>query len=198
MLLIFRLNKLTGTSATYTLAKEIRFNKMTFKGVTWEHNDNLAADQGYSAAPAINSELPVYLSMDCFGDNDIVFHQGENTTINNAFGELGVGNMIPLGGVMENRDFNYRKFDLKLIDRQEIWPVGKTITITLYQIQNAGHPEPLTNSQAFGAIDSDMGGEYDHGVNIYFEVDCDRSQNFTQNYTIADAVGSGGGAEEDP
>ena len=192
MLLIFRLNKLTGTSTTYTLAKEIRFNKMTFKGVTWEHNDNLAPDLGFESAPAVNSVLPVYLSMDCFGDNEIVFHQGENTTITN-----GIGNMIPLGGIKEHRDYNYRKFDLKLIDRQEIWPVGKEITITLYQIQNAGVPEPLSNAQAFGAVNSDMAGvseegedpiPYDHGVNLYFEVDCDRSQNFTQEYTIADST----------
>tara|TARA_B110000208_G_scaffold28563_1_gene37313 strand:+ start:2385 stop:2981 length:597 start_codon:yes stop_codon:yes gene_type:complete len=196
MLLIFRLNKLTSSSTTYTLAKEIRFNKMTFRGFTWEHCDNLAGDTN-GFAPSANSELPVYLSMDCFGDNDIVFHQGENTTITNAFGEIGIGNWIPLGGVKEHNRNDMRKFDLKLIDRPVIWEVGKQITIALYQIQSNGFPDLLTDSQAFGGVNSDNGGEaveegvdpvtYDHGVNLYFEVDCDRSQDFTQVYTIPDA-----------
>jgi len=194
MLLIIRLTKDTTSSVKYTIPKEIRFNKLTFKGYSWERCDNLAANEGL--APATNSELPVYMSCDFLGDNEVLFLQGKNQTIRAAESStIELDNAIPLGGIREGQvdEGNYCEFNLPLIDRSQVWEVGKEISITLFQIHKLV-PNQLTNVQCFGAITDDGGmpapgqSPIDHGVNLYFSFDVDSIQNVKQSYTVADGV----------
>jgi len=196
MLLIIRLTKSTTSAIKYTLPKEIKFSKLTFKGYSFERVDNLAADS-LGLAPATNSELPVYMSCDFINDNDVLFFQGKNNTIRTAGGGINIDNMIPLGGVREGQtdEGNYSVMDLKLIDRQQTWEVGKEISITLFQIQK-NVATPLTNNQAFGSINDDGSSDpaipgsgpspYDHGCNLYFEFQNNEGHDFTQSYNVAD------------
>ena len=198
MLLIIRLTKDTTSSVKYTIPKEIRFNKLTFKGYSWERCDNLAANEGL--APATNSELPVYMSCDFLGDNEVLFLQGKNQTIRSAESStIELDNAIPLGGIREGQvdEGNYCEFNLPLIDRSQVWEVGKEISITLFQIHKLV-PNQLTNNQAFGAITDDSVSDpaipgsgpspIDHGINLYFSFDLDSVQNVLQSYNVADGV----------
>ena len=199
MLLIFRLNKDNGTQASFILPKTLDFSRMTFKGFTWERCDNLAGDIN-GVAPATNSDLPVFLHCDFLDDNEVCFLQGRNTTIiaNMAGLDVGVGNMIPLGGIKEAREAPFRQMDLKVIDRASSYEASKVLLVGLYQIQ-LGVAELLTPAQAFGAVENDVAldalaepptapSPYDHGVNLYFELDCDETHDFTQSYTALDST----------
>jgi len=203
MLLIVRLNKDTTASATITLPKEIRFHKLVLKGFSFERVDNLAAD-AVGHAPATNTELPVYLHLDCLDDNEILFFQGKNNTIRtSAVGEVGLGNFIPLGGVREAQDDEgtYHAMNMTLVERPQVYDVGKQIKVSLFQIQKSV-PSVLTNAQAFGAINNDESSDpaipgsgpspYDHGCNLYLEFTTDQSQDTTQSYNVADSVPTDG------
>ena len=199
MLLIVRLNKDTTASCSVTLPKEIRFHKLVLKGYSFERVDNLAGDAAGGHAPATNSELPVYLHLDCLGDNDILFFQGKNATIRDPTLDVGLGNFIPLGGVREAQsdEGNYHALNMTLVDRPQVYDVGKVIKVSLYQIQKSV-PSVLTNAQAFGGVNNDETGDpmipgsgpqpYDHGCNIYLEFTTDQSQDTTQSYNVADSV----------
>ena len=201
MLLIFRLNKDTTSTVQYVIPHELNFSQLRFKGFSWERGDNNAADQSQTpGAPLSGADLPVYLHMDCFDDNEIMFFQGRNATLitNETDADLGTGNSIPLGGIKEGRELGFRTMDLKLIDQPTIWALGKVITISLRQIQ-IRKITALTNNQAFGAINNDVAVDndadpvegpspYDHGVNLYFELDLDKGHQFTEGVVIADAA----------
>ena len=194
MLLIIRLTKDTTSSVKYTIPKEIKFNTLTFKGFSWERCDSTAANEGLALATA--AELPVYMSCDFLGDNEILFLQGKNTTIRAAeSSNIPLDNAIPLGGLKKDQadEGNFNKFDLKVIDRSQVWEVGKEISITLFQIHKLV-PNQLTNVQAFGdtvdngSMPAPGVSPIDHGVNLYFEFDVDSVQNVKQSYNVADGV----------
>jgi len=198
MLLIIRLTKDTTSSVKYTIPKEIRFNKLTFKGYSWERCDSNASNEGL--APATASELPVYMSCSFLGDNEVLFLQGKNQTIRaDESSTIELDNAIPLGGIKEGQvdEGNYCEFNLNVIDRSMVWEVGKEISITLFQIHKLV-PNKLTNDQAFGAINDDAVGDpmipgsgpspIEHGVNLYWNFELDSVQNVKQSYTVADGV----------
>jgi len=184
MLLVFRLNKATGTQATFTVGKEIIMDKMIFKGWSADFPSNAENDAAGNVPTA--GPKAIYLHMDCFDDNNIVFYQGRNNTISGT----AIGNMIPLGAIKEEK-FDYKQMDLTVINFPEIWEATKTITITLNQIE-VNTVSQLTNGQAFGVdADTDGGGPnaIDHGINLFFEVERNPTQhNITQTFNIADAA----------
>jgi len=183
MLLVFRLTKATGTEATFTVGKEIIMDKLIFKGWSADFPQK-GENDGAGNAPTAGPKT-IYLEMDCFDDNSIVFYQGRNNTIAGST----IGNMIPLGAVGEVAT-GYNKFDMTLIDFPEVWEATKTITIKLRQIET-NVVSSLTTGQAFGTdVDTDSGGpnNMDHGVNLYFEVQRNPvAHNILQNFDIADA-----------
>ena len=186
VLLIFRLNKDTGADGvTFTLGKTLRFSKMKFLGYTHEHCDNLAG----SSAPATQSDLAIYLQSNLFNDNNVVFYQGKNATLN-VTGDTGVGNFLPLGGAREGRD-GFRPMDLTIIDEITTFTADKEITFSLKMI----HQQAITvlsNAQAFGSVVDTTGppiGPHaiDHGINLYFQFDVLSGHDAEQSFNIADA-----------
>jgi len=166
MLLIFRLNKATGTQATFTIPNNLEFQKLIFKGYSLEFPDRAAVD-GAGNIPT-NGGKTFYLQMDCFGDADIMFFQGRNNTITGS----AIGNMIPLGNYLATK-MDYQKMDFTVISHPQTWENGKTIEITINQIE-ANTVRQLTNAQLFGVDeDADAGGAnaIDHGLNLYFELE---------------------------
>ena len=188
VLLVFRLNKHTTTSATFTLGKELKISKLIFKGFTLENCDNTAADTAdLSAADA--TDLPIYLQCSLFGDNEVCFYQGKNASINSTAGEdTNIGNFLPLGGVKAAREAPFRPFNLTIYDRHLTLPATTEITFVLKQIQNS-LISTLTSDQAFGATvnNDDPTTPYDHGMNVYFEAVETSGHNGEQVFSIADS-----------
>ena len=179
MLVVLRLNKVTGTSATYTLGREINFNKLYLRGVGFDFPSKTEPDAGGNA-PTTGGRA-VYLDMSILNDNHVLFFQGRNTTI------TGIDNLIPLG-IVEDAGVPYRKMDLKLICNPTTYEDTQTITLTLKQIE-AGVVTNLTNAQAFGSDQDSQPVDIDHGVNIYLEFEGLSSNNYaTSNFTIANAT----------
>ena len=190
VLLVFRLNKHTTTSATFTLGKELKISKLIFKGFTLENCDNTAPDAAdLSAASA--TDLPIYLQCSLFGDNEVCFYQGKNASINAVVGsDTNIGNFLPLGGVKAARETPFRPFNLTIYDRHQTLPATTTITFVLKQIQNS-LISTLSNDQAFGIIDNNADAPdtapYDHGMNLYFEAVETSGHNGEQVFSIADS-----------
>ena len=193
MLLIFRLNKSTGTSATFVLGKNISFSKLVFKGWRADRGDNNAADDE-GAAPQSNAALPVYLKCNLFDDSNVYYNSGRNTTIN-AVTDTGIGNMIPIGVIKEGEIQDFQHMDMVVIDKHTEYLSTKSITISINQVQ-INVVMPLNNNQAFGAIDNDAadpmipgsGAVYDHGISFYFEASLATNQDIEQTVTIADST----------
>ena len=190
VLLVFRLNKHTTTSATFTLGKELKISKLIFKGFNLENCSNIEADANdLSAADA--SELPIYLQCSLFGDNEVCFYQGKNAAINAAAGSnTNIGNFLPLGGIKAAREAPFRAFNLTIYDRHLVLPATTEITFILKQIQNS-LISTLTSGQAFGTVnnnaDEPSTAVYDHGMNLYFEAVTTTAQDGEQVVTIANS-----------
>ena len=180
MLIIFRLTKLTGTSATFTIGRDIHFSKLTFKGFNMDFGDASKADAGGSNKPE-DGGVPMYLDLDFVTDNEVLFYQGRNNTLGTA-----VDNLIPLDAFLDGQQY-YTPMDLKLINVPTHWTPTQEITITLKQISN-NIIRTLTDDQAFGVAVDTTGDDFDHGVNLYFELELNRAHDHdVPDYTIANA-----------
>ena len=188
VLLVFRLNKDTTTSATFVIPKTLVFDKMIFKGFSSERHDDTVVDGGGISFDTA-SELSIYLECGLFGDNEVCFFQGTNTTINNDAGsDTGVGNLLPLGGFKKDVAVPYKQMDLTVIDQPTRLDAGFPLTLGLLQIQ-LGVVQPLTSAQAFGTLTNDgtPAGPIDHGFNLYFELETMTAHDHDQTINIADS-----------
>lgn len=188
VLLIFRLSKSTTTSATFILGKTLRFSKLVFKGFNSEGGDSTQPNDGLSQAAA--ADLPIYLECSLFGDNEVCFYQGKNAT---SIGVLAsaIGNLIPLGGVLKDRESPFRAMNLTIIDQPTSFAATKTISFKIHQIHDNA-VVPLTSAQAFGEIVDNNEEEaaikpIDHGINLYFEATTLNGHDEEQSFAIADS-----------
>ena len=182
VLAIFRLNKKTGTTATFTLGKDIDFDKLIFKGYSIDFPNHLANDADGQAPTTGNKAI--YLQTNFLTDNDVLFYQGKNATITPA-GNF-VDHFIPLGSI-KDVGINYVKMDLTVIDFPTKFNSSDTLIFTLNQIEE-NIVAQLTSAQLFG-IDADaQPQDIDHGINLYFEFKTDQAHNKNQSVTIADAT----------
>ena len=193
VLLIFRLNKVTGTEASFVLGKTMSFHKAIFKGYTKEHAANLADDADGIALLA-EADLPIYLQCNLFGKNEVCFYQGRNEQIIiNDGADNKVGSAIPLGGTKSGRNGDdFKAMNLVLIDRPTTYAATQVITFSLIQIQQ-NLSTVLTDEQAFGVSVTDHADandrlDYDHGINLYFEFQTSNDHDVTQSFAIADAT----------
>jgi len=186
MLIVFRLDKTTGSTATYTFGREINFKKITLRGVSFENTDPAATD-GTGAIPTTAGGLPVYLHLDLFDDNEVLFYQGRNTTLASA--NPSVDNLIPIAIIPHTTGgaIPFQHMDLKIRDQIGVLESTDTITIKILQLQQ-GVLTALTTPQMCGADTDDGANAADHGVNLYFEFELTESQDHDQTGAIADAA----------
>ena len=185
MLLVFQLNKVTGTEATFVLGKEFKFSNLKFKGYTID-NPDISANDANGIVPSVDGVLPLYLHCDAFGDNEVVFYQGRNATIDDPVTD----NLIPLGPIQTELPYTFLEQNLNIIiDRITTWEASKALTFGLYQIHN-GNLDLLTIDQAFGVDVDDESTPNDsaHGINLYFELTPCKSQDHDQTFTIANST----------
>jgi len=177
VLVIFRLNKETGVSTTFTLGKNYDFNKLILKAVEIEKPNGIEPNGGN--APT-EGPLPVYLDSSLFTNNSVVFYQGRNNTI-----PQDIDHLIPIGAV-GTAGF-YRELNLTIIDGVKTSLLATdTVTFALKQIQE-NVAANLVAGQIFGGDDNSSGNASDHGVNLYFEFVTDNSHDVDQTYSLADS-----------
>jgi len=176
VLLVFRLNKTTGVSASYTLGKELSFSKCVLKAVEFELPK---FDEPNGGNAPTTGPLPIYLECSLFNDNRVLFYQSANTTLANA-----VDNLLPIGAV--GIAPIYREFNLTIIDQITDLTSTDTISFTLKQIQE-GVVTNLVPGQAFGGDTNTSTNDTDHGVNLYFEFTTTANHDDDQSFNIANA-----------
>lgn len=179
VLAIFRLDKKTGVSATFTLGKNYDFDRLILKAIEIESPNAIEPNGGN--APTIGP-LQLYLDSDLFTDQRVLFYQGKNTTITED-----IDNLIPLGAL--GTTAFYRELNLTIIDGVRTSLLSSdTVTFTLKQIMN-NVAANMVPGQVFGGDTDTLGADVDHGINLYFEFHTVNNHDFNQTVaTIADAA----------
>ena len=182
MIYIFRLSRLTGTEATFTIGREITFTKLIYRGFVAENVDITSFAKGDFAE---GIALPVYAECDFLTDANLILNNGNLTT------EDGPQNMIPLSGLDGWSSSLEGQLTLISHPTPTTWAAGKTVTIALFESDNAGTLSALPVAAAFGAaLITEGGSNFVHvGINLYFEFVTDqRFDNTSTGATIADAT----------
>lgn len=181
VLSIFRLNKKTGTSATFAYGRNINCREIIFRGFSVDFPSGTTSADSAGNNPTTGPKT-MYVKIDLLNDNDILFFQGKNNTIAGNIDQF-----IPLGGIGDATVL-YQKMDLPISRRIHRLAATDTITLSLHQIEE-NVLAALNNNQAFG-IDQDVGtNDIDHGINLYIDFIPDSTTNTElADYQIADAT----------
>ena len=119
MIYIFRLSRLTGTNALFTIGREIHFDKLIYRGFSVD-NYNQAATTSYDW----EKELPVPIYADCsfLNENNIILNNGNLTTDDES------KCFIPLGAADGSLQIME---DMCLSSKPEVWAADKTVRIRI-------------------------------------------------------------------
>lgn len=174
MIYIFRLSRLTGVDATFTLGREIVFDKLIYRGCSVDNfevanSDQTDFDDGNSVA--------MYIECDFIDENSLIFNNGNLTTNGTP------AHLIPVTGVDGT---SIHPEELTLISQPTVFEASKQIRIKLKECTPAGVAVNTEVDAAFGAaVTTDGGSTHVHqGINIFFEFQETRAHNHKLGATV--------------
>jgi len=184
MIYTFRLSKISGNSHTFTIGKEIIFDKMTILGVQFDSPDK---DQSTLIGSA--GEQPLYLYTDILDHDNVIFNNGKAASIT-----ANMTHLIPLSTIATALpDTSYRSIDgITIIDKLTTFNATDTITWAIKEI--AGNGTTVTNASAdtlygIDTLLADAAQPVDRGINIvcYFHLQRD-SHAYSGDASLADSI----------
>ena len=159
MIYIFRLSRLTGTNALFTIGREIHFDKLIYRGYSVD-NYNPANTASYH----FDKEFPVPIYADCsfLNENNIILNNGNLTTDDES------QCFIPLGAVEGTTQILE---DMCLSSKPEVWEADKQVRIRIREIEVDGGVIDSPLSAIFGdTLQEESTTNYAHaGINLIFE-----------------------------
>ena len=159
MIYIFRLSRLTGVNALFTIGREIKFNKLIYRGVqidNYKPNETDSYDFEY--------ELPVPLYADCdfLNENNIVMNNGNLTT------DAAPKSFIPITGADGT---TLQMEEWCLVNEPTVWAANKQVRIRIREVEVDGGVIDSPLDALFGTtLQQQSTTNYAHaGVNLVFE-----------------------------
>ncbi len=183
MIYTFRLSKISANPQTFTIGKELVFNKMRIKAITLDDPDK-------TTSPLIGAnEHPIYLTCDKWDNDDIIFNNGKTASIT-----AGGTKILPITTIATAiADTMYAGLnDVCVIDRLTTFSATDTITWAFKELDGTG--TILTNclpDVIFGADvqDADASLNPDRGINIICEFELERdNHHYGGDVAIADDI----------
>lgn len=181
MIYIFRLSRITGTSHTFVIKKQIDFDRMELLGVQLDN-----PDKAHSTHTGTTSELPIYLSCDLLDNDAVVMDNGKGTSSTAGFTTL-----IPIGAIgTEINSLELNGTGITLIDEPTTFAPDTQITWALKELDHTGQVvSNLANDTAFGLDEDVSANVVSRGANIIVKFHLRKDAHiYSGNETIPNSV----------
>ena len=174
MIYIFRLSRLTGVNALFTIGREINFDKLIFRGSSIDNYDP-SETTSYDFEQGV--PVPLYADCDFLDLNQVILNNGNLTTDDEPKSFIPLGASDGVSTLME---------DLCLINKPTVWEAGKQVRIRIREIEVSGAVIDSPLAAAFGTVlKQESTTNYAHaGINLIFEF----TETNAHNHLLADVA----------